>query len=88
MLRYVDKNEEIQERFTDFRNCSNDRTASVLAQQVFNTVKQYQCEYKLIAQTYDRTAMMTGEHGSLKALIKVRSNKVLFIHNYIAMHIT
>lgn len=65
VLLYVDKTGKIQKRFVDFRDLSDDHTSNAVVWQLFNTLEEYQCENKLVAQTYDGAAMVAEEHWSL-----------------------
>lgn len=82
MFRYVDKSGAVQERFIGFSGFSDDRTANTLANYVFNVLTEYDCEEKLVAQTYDGAAVMSGEHGGLQALVKSKCSQAIFTHCY------
>ena len=82
VFRYVDKSGAVQERFIGFSDFSDDRTANALANYVFNVLTEYDCEEKLVAQTYDGAAVMSGEHGGLQALVKSKCSQAIFIHCY------
>lgn len=82
VLRYVNKLGDIHERFLGFADLSNDRRAKALAEHVFKTLDAYQCEEKLVAQTYDGAAVMSGDKGGLQAIVKVTHKHALFVHCY------
>lgn len=62
ILRYFD-NTEIVDRFIGFVDVSSDRSAQALSQIVLDTLKDYDCTDKLVAQTYDGANVMSGENG-------------------------
>ena len=82
VLRFVDKNGEIQERFLGFTDVSKDRTALGLLNRVMAFLKDYNCENKLIAQTYDGAAVMAGEVSGLNKRIQDVFPSAIFIHCY------
>ena len=82
VLRFVDKNGEIQERFLGFTDVSKDRTALGLFNHVTAFLKDYNCENKLIAQTYDGAAVMAGEVSGLNKRIQDVFPSAIFIHCY------
>jgi len=65
VLRYVNtiNGIEVVERFLGFTDVSEDRSAQALSKHVFSFISKYACEEKLIAQTYDRPAVMSGQHN-------------------------
>lgn len=69
ILRYM-THEGVQERFLGFVDVGQDRSARFLAGNVFNILQEYKCENKLIAQTYDGAAVMSGQHNGLQALVQ------------------
>jgi hypothetical protein len=82
VLRFVDKKGEIQERFLGFTDVSKDRTALGLFNEITNFLKDYNCENKLIAQTYDGAAVMAGEVSGLNKRIQDVFPSAIFIHCY------
>ncbi|KAE9522955.1 hypothetical protein AGLY_016586 [Aphis glycines] len=65
ILRYV-TNEGVEERFLGFVDVSHDRSAKCLAEHVFRLLNEYKCIDKLVAQTYDGAAVMSGQHNGLQ----------------------
>ncbi|KAL4132725.1 hypothetical protein QTP88_009834 [Uroleucon formosanum] len=62
ILRYV-TNEGVEEKFLGFVDVSHDRSAKCLAEHVFCLLNEYKCIDKLVAQTYDGAAVMSGHHN-------------------------
>lgn len=82
ILRYM-TNEGVHERFLGFVDVSQDRSAKCLAEHVFNILQEYKiCENKLIAQTYDGAAVMSGKHNGLQALVRLKCKNTIFVHCY------
>lgn len=80
VLRYVREDGEIQERFIGFIDVSENRTANFLFEHILQTLTQYNCINKLIAQTYDGAAVMSGEHNGVQKKIKDICPNALFVH--------
>ncbi|KAJ4441396.1 hypothetical protein ANN_11251 [Periplaneta americana] len=66
VIRYV-KEGEIQERFLDFTDVSNNRSAVALSEHVFKILSDFQCEDKVVAQGYDGAATFCGRLNTLQA---------------------
>ncbi|KAJ8888999.1 hypothetical protein PR048_008493 [Dryococelus australis] len=60
VLRYVASEENNEERFLSFTGVSTDRLAESLADHIFKLVGKYVCGDKLVSQTYDGTAVVSG----------------------------
>ncbi|XP_077292945.1 zinc finger MYM-type protein 1-like [Arctopsyche grandis] len=82
IFRYVDENNEIQERFVGFVDVSPNRTANALFQHIRETLEEFGCLDKLIAQTYDGAAVMSGEHNGVQRKIRDICPNSLFVHCY------
>lgn len=82
VIRYVNSDGSIEERFLGFRNISEDRSANALAQHVFNTLMDFDCEKKLVAQTYDGAAVMAGQHSGLQVRVREKCPQAIFVHCY------
>ncbi|KAJ4426223.1 hypothetical protein ANN_27034 [Periplaneta americana] len=80
VIRYVNIDGSIEERFLGFRNISEDRSANALAQHVFNTLMEFDCEKKLVAQTYDGAAVMAGQHSGLQVRVREKCPQAMFVH--------
>ncbi|KAL4121591.1 hypothetical protein QTP88_014076 [Uroleucon formosanum] len=81
IFRYI-THEGVQERFLGFVDVSQDRSAKCLAEYTFNILQGYNCENKLIAQTYDGAAVMSGQHNGLQALVRLKCKNAMFVHCY------
>ena len=82
VLRYVDKSGDVQERFIGFTDVSSDRSAEALYSHVLSVVNDFQLQGKLVAQTYDGAAVMSGRLGGLQAKVRETFPQALFIHCY------
>ncbi|KAL4132165.1 hypothetical protein QTP88_009372 [Uroleucon formosanum] len=81
ILRYV-TNEGVEERFLGFVDVSHDRSAKCLAEHVFCLLNEYKCIDKLVAQTYDGAAVMSGQHNGLQTLVRSKCKNAIFVHCY------
>ncbi|KAL4135414.1 hypothetical protein QTP88_007027 [Uroleucon formosanum] len=78
-LRYVHhETEEAHEHFISFVDVSADRSADGLLKHVIGIINRYELKHKLVAQTYDGAAVMSGHVGGLQ--VKVKEPKALFVH--------
>jgi hypothetical protein len=82
VLRYASPNGEVQERFLGFADCTINKSANSLATRVFEILEKFECKNKLVAQTYDGAAVMSGEKGGVQALVKAQCNQAIFVHCY------
>lgn len=81
VVRYLTKNGEIKERFLGFVNVSAQRTALALHNLVQTIIDDdLNCGSKLIAQSYDGAAVMSGELGGLQAKVRETYPSSLFVH--------
>lgn len=82
VFRYVN-DKGVQERFIGFSDVSADRSAKSLADHFFSILPEYICdENKLVAQTYDGAAVMSGSHNGLQILIRQKYKNAIYIHCY------
>jgi len=81
ILRYV-TNEGVEERFLGFVDVSHDRSAKCLTEHVFRLLNEYQCTDKLVAQTYDGAAVMSGQHNGLQTLVRSKCKNAIFVLCY------
>jgi len=82
VFRYVN-DMGVQERFIGFSDVSTDRYAKSLADHFFSILPEYICdENKLVAQTYDGAAVMSGSHNGLQTLIRQKYKNAIYIHFY------
>lgn len=82
VLRYVNDNGEVRERFLFFSDVSSDKSAPALFQHVNKVMEDFKCEQKLVAQTYDGAAVMSGHIGGLRTLVQERYPCATFVHCY------
>ena len=80
VVRLVTKSGQIVERFLGYTDVSSDRTANRISKHVLNIMETYGCGSKLIAQTYDGAAVMSGELNGTQAKVREVYPKVFFIH--------
>uniref|UniRef100_H3B203 DUF4371 domain-containing protein n=1 Tax=Latimeria chalumnae TaxID=7897 RepID=H3B203_LATCH len=82
VFRYVDEDGKAQEWFVGFKDVSADRSVKALADMVFEYLEVFQCGNKLVAETYDGAAGMSGEVSGLQTRVRERYPKPLFVHCY------
>ena len=80
VLRYVNADGLLCERFIKFSDVSKDRSASAIASLVVAQLNELGCLKKLIAQSYDGAAVMSGELNGVQAKVKESVPDVIFIH--------
>ncbi|KAL7634801.1 UNVERIFIED_CONTAM: hypothetical protein RMT77_015178 [Armadillidium vulgare] len=82
-LRYFDSETgEIKERFISFTDVSSDRSSSGLLKHVENIVSEFNLGEKLIAQTFDGAADITGHRNGLRAKVLEKYHKAIFVHYF------
>ena len=80
VLRYVKCGRPV-ERFHSFVNVK-DRSAAGISEILQNILRLYDVREKLIAQTYDGAAVMSGSRNGVQALIKREYPHAHFLHCY------
>lgn len=80
VLQYINKAGKIQERFLGFKDVGENRSATVLVQCVLNILQGFDCGEKLVAQSYDDAAVMSGELNGTQANVRETYPKALFIY--------
>ena len=82
VLRYVNADGIIRvcERFTKFSDVSKDRSAVAIARLFEAQLTELGCLKKLIAQTYDGAAVMSGKLNGVQAKVKDSAPDAIFIH--------
>jgi hypothetical protein len=73
---------EIKERFLGFFDVSAGRTADQLFSFLTGKFEKFNLQKKLVAQTYDGAAVMSGELNGLQSKIKSTAPQALFIYCY------
>ncbi|KAM4567259.1 zinc finger MYM-type protein 1-like isoform 2-T3 [Odontesthes bonariensis] len=84
VLRYIDANNEIQERFMEFikiQNASTDTISSVLLERLHTILPEGQ-KAKLIAQAYDGAAVMRGATGDVQRKVMDAYENAHYVHCY------
>ena len=81
VIRYVNDG-SVEERFLQFTDVSSDRTARSLYEHAVSILNDFGCGEKLVAQTYDGAAVMSGEHSGLQAKIRETYKQAIFVHCY------
>ena len=80
VFRYVDKKGVAKERFYKFWDVSDDRTAAAISNKLIEIIKLKNWGNKLIAQTYDGAAVMSGELNGTQARVRTEFPNALFVH--------
>lgn len=80
VLRYIDQNGDVQERFLHFSDISGDRSATALFEHVKNILNNYNCSKKLIAQTYDGATVLAGQNNIFNVKIRELCPCAYFVH--------
>ena len=80
VLRYVNNCGVPVERFLFFKDVSGDRSAEALCNIVRETIFNWGCENKLIAQTYDGAAVMAGALNGTQKKVKDIFPEAMFVH--------
>lgn len=80
VVRYPTKDGNVQERFLGFLDVSSDRTAEALYKIVCKIVDELKCGSKLVAQSYDGAAVMSGHLTGLQTRVKQSFPCALFVH--------
>ncbi|GBP31719.1 Zinc finger MYM-type protein 1 [Eumeta japonica] len=65
IFRYLTKT-GIEERFVGFFRCSLERGADQLSQSILEVIDQFNCKEKLVGQSYDGAAVMSGAQGGVQ----------------------
>lgn len=80
ILRFVNKNSELVERFLGFFNVSEDRTAEGLFNLISSVLNEFDIEKKLVGQCYDGASVMAGHLTGLQARVKHIAPNAIFTH--------
>ena len=80
VLRYVNADAIIFERFIKFSDVSKDRSDAAIARLVVAQLTELGCLKKLIAQKYDGAAVMSGVLNGVQAKVKDSAPDAIFIH--------
>ena len=80
VFRYVNTDGHLHERFVKFSDVSKDRSAVAIARLVVAQLIELGCLKKLVAQSYDGAAVMSGELNGVQAKVKESAPDAIFIH--------
>lgn len=80
VVRYVNHNGKVQERFLGFVDVTAERTAESLYGIVCHIAEEFSFGAKFVAQSYDGAAVMAGEIGGLQAKVKQSFESAMFVH--------
>lgn len=83
ILRYIINNKPV-ERFLGFFDV-NDLSARGLAEVIRSAIEIYTLKDKLIAQTYDGAAVMSGSEGGVQTILRKHYRYAHFVHCYAHM---
>ena len=83
ILRFVNQDGDLVERFLGFHDVSADRTSETLFNFVDNILQPFDYEHKLVGQCYDGASVMSG---NLNGLHKKISKKLPLQFSYIVWH--
>ena len=81
-LRYVNSSGFLCERFIQFTDVSKNRSATAIYHLVMQQLTDLEYVQKLVAQTYNGAAVMSGEFNGVQAKIKEFVPDAIFIHCY------
>ena len=76
------KEGEILERFLGFIDLQGNKTAQAICTHILQVLSKHTPEQKLICQTYDGAASMSGCQGGVQALVRRSCPYAIFIHCY------
>ncbi|GBP60233.1 Zinc finger MYM-type protein 1 [Eumeta japonica] len=65
IFRYLTKT-EIEKRFVGFFDVTLERGADQLSQSILEIIDQFNCKEKLVGQSYDGAAVMSGAQGGVQ----------------------
>lgn len=80
IVRYVNSEGFIVERFLGFHDVSADRTSEKLFRMLDTILDQFKYHNKLIAQCYDGASVMAGHLNGLQKRIKEKAPQAVFVH--------
>ncbi|GBP64379.1 Zinc finger MYM-type protein 1 [Eumeta japonica] len=81
IFRYLTKT-GIEERFVGFFDVTLERGADQLSQSILEVIDQFNCKEKLVGQSYDGAAVMSGAQGGVQTKIKLQCPMAVFIPCY------
>lgn len=82
VLRYAMKDGSVHERFTGFSRVKSDHTADSVYQIILDVLKQFDCEEKLVALSFDGACVAVGELSALQRRTWCGGRNIIFHHYY------
>lgn len=79
IIRFVNSNGLLVERFLGFHNVSEDRTSDRFYNFLDNTLKEFNYEHKLIGQCYDGASVASRHLSLLQKRIKDKAPQAVFV---------
>ena len=80
IVRFINSNASLVERFLGFHDVSADRSADALYSLLDNILGQFDYEHKLVGQCYDGASVMSGHLNGLQKKIKDKAPQAVFVH--------
>lgn len=80
IVRFVNSDGLLVERFLGFYDVSADRTAEALYELLDKILQEFDYEHKLVGQCYDGASVMSGHLNGLQKKIKDKAPQAVFVH--------
>lgn len=80
IIRCVNSEAKLVERFLGFHDVSSSRTSEKLFSLIDNLLKEFDYERKLVAQCYDGASVMSGHLNGLQKIVKDKAPQAVFVH--------
>ncbi|XP_018329034.1 zinc finger MYM-type protein 1 isoform X2 [Agrilus planipennis] len=80
IIRLVNSEGKLVERFMGFHDVSADRTSDMLYNILHTILEQFNYEHKLVGQCYDGSSVMSGHLNTLQKKIKDKAPQAVFVH--------
>ena len=84
IVHFCKKNGEVTERFLGFTDVSENKTSEILSQTILDTLQNIigtdEMKQRLVCQTYDGAAVMSGHRSGVQARIKEICPQAIYIH--------
>lgn len=80
VVRYVNSDEGVFERFIKYENVSSNKDATTIASIILEFLKNHDLQEKIVAQSYDGAAVMSGKTSGVQAIVKNSFPDAIYIH--------
>lgn len=80
IIRFINSEGKLVERFLGFQDVSEDRTSENLYRVIDEILHKFNYEQKLIGQCYDGASVMSGHLNGLQKKIKDKAPQAVFVH--------